>query len=66
MVPHEAERYMIRSGAERADKPTQRRRRSRHVMAKAHSKATLHLMFSVITLFADQLQRLLVELSFIG
>jgi hypothetical protein len=29
-------------------------------MVKGHSKVTLHLMFGVIALFADQRQRLLV------
>jgi hypothetical protein len=35
-------------------------------MARGRSKVTPHLMFGVITPFADQFQRLLVELSFIG
>ena len=60
MAPHEAERYKIRSGAERANSRLKEDFGAHNVMVKGHSKVTLHLMFGVIVLFADQLQRLLV------
>jgi len=60
MAPHEAERYKIRSGAERANSRLKEDFGASNIMVKGHSKVTLHLMFGVIALFADQLQRLLV------
>lgn len=59
MAPHEAERYKIRSGAERANSRLKEDFGADNVMVKGHSKVTQHLMFGVITLFADQLLRLL-------
>lgn len=59
MAPHEAERYKIRSGAERANSRLKEDFGANNVMVKGHSKVTLHLMFGVIALFADQLLRLL-------
>jgi hypothetical protein len=59
MAPHEAERYKIRSGAERANSRLKEDFGANNVMVKGHSKVTLHLMFGVIVLFADQLLRLL-------
>ncbi len=59
MAPHEAERYKIRSGAERANSRLKEDIGANNVMVKGHSKVSQHLMFGVITLFADQLLRLI-------
>ena len=59
MAPHEAERYKIRSGAERANSRLKEDFGANNIMVKGHSKVTQHLMFGVIALFADQLLRLL-------
>jgi hypothetical protein len=59
MAPHEAERYKIRSGEERANSRLKEDFGANSVMVKGHSKVTQHLMFGVITLFADQIMRLL-------
>lgn len=59
MAPHEAERYKIRSCAERANSRLKEDFGANNVMVRGHSKVTLHLMFGVITLFADQLLRLI-------
>ncbi len=58
MAPHEADRYKIRSVVERANGRLKEDFGARNVMVKGHCKVTLHLMFGVITLFADQLLRL--------
>ena len=59
MALHEAERYKIRSFAERANSRLKEDFGASNVMVKGHSKVTLHLMFiSVVVLFADQLLRL--------
>lgn len=59
MAPHEAERYKIRSGAERANNRLKEDFGANNVMVKGHIKVTQHLMFGVITLFADQLLHLI-------
>jgi transposase len=59
MAPHEAARYKIRSGAERANSRLKEDFGANNVMVKGHNKVTQHLMFGVIALFADQLLRLL-------
>jgi len=59
MAPHTAERYKIRSGAERANSRLKEDFGANNVMVKGHAKVTQHLMFGVIALFADQLLRLL-------
>ena len=59
MAPHEVERYKIRSGAERANSRLKEDFGANNVMVKGHSKVTQHLMFGIITLFADQLLRLI-------
>ena len=59
MAPHEAERYKMRSSAERANSRLKEDFGANNVMVKGHSKVTQHLMFGVIVLFADQLIRLL-------
>ena len=58
MAPHEAERYKIRSCAERANGRLKEDFGANNVMVKGYSKVTLHLMLGVIVLFADQLLRL--------
>jgi len=58
MAPHEAERYKIRSCAERANSRLKEDFGANNVMVKGHSKVTLHLMLGVVVLFADQLLRL--------
>jgi len=58
MAPHEAERYKIRSNAERANSRLKEDFGANNVMVKGHAKVSLHLMFGVITLFSDQLLRL--------
>ncbi len=58
MAPHQAERYKIRSSAERANSRLKEDFGANNVMVKGHSKVALHLMYGVITLFADQLLRL--------
>jgi len=58
MAPHEAERYKIRSSAERANSRLKEDFGAGNVMVKGHSKVSLHLMFGVVVLFADQLLRL--------
>lgn len=59
MAPHEAVRYKIRSSAERANSRLKEDFGANNVMVKGHSKVSLHLMLGVITLFSDQLLRLL-------
>lgn len=59
MAPHEAERYKMRSSAERANSRLKEDFGADNVMVKGHAKVTLHLMLGVIVLFADQLTRLL-------
>jgi len=58
MAPHEADRYKIRSVVERANGRLKEDFGAHNVMVKGHCKVNLHLMFGVITLFADQLLRL--------
>jgi transposase len=59
MAPHEASRYKERSAAERANGRLKEDFGAGNVMVKGHPKVTQHLMLGVITLFADQLIRLL-------
>jgi len=59
MAPHEAERYKIRTTAERANGRLKEDCGADNVMVKGHNKVTQHLMFGVLVLFADQLTRLL-------
>jgi hypothetical protein len=58
MAQHEAERYKIRSTAERANSRLKEDFGANNVMVRGHHKVTLHLMFGVIVLFSDQLLRL--------
>lgn len=59
MAPHEAERYKERSSAERCNSRLKDDFGARNVMVRGPVKVDMHLMFGVITLFADQLIRLL-------
>jgi transposase len=59
MAPHEAERYKIRTTAERTNARLKEEFGADNVMVKGHSKVSLHLMLGVVVLFADQLIRLL-------
>jgi len=59
MAPHEAERYKVRTTAERANGRLKEDLGADNVMVKGHCKVTQHLMFGVLALFADQLIRLL-------
>jgi hypothetical protein len=59
MAPHEEERYKIRSSAERTNSRLKEDFGANNVMVKGHAKVSLHLMFGVITLFSDQLLRLI-------
>jgi hypothetical protein len=59
MAPHEAVRYNERTSAERCNSRLKDYFGARDVMVKGPAKVDMHLMFGVITLFADQLIRLL-------
>jgi transposase len=59
MAPHEAQRYKIRTAAERANARLKEDFGAENIMVKGHSKVSLHLMLGVVVLFADQLIRLL-------
>jgi len=58
MAPHEAERYKIRSGVERANSRLKEDFGASNVMVRGHSKVPLHLRLGVVVQFADQLLRL--------
>jgi hypothetical protein len=59
MAPHEAARYNERTSSERCNSRLKDDFGARDVMVKGPVKVDMHLMFGVITLFADQLIRLL-------
>jgi hypothetical protein len=61
MLPHEAERYKVRSSAERANGRLKEDFGANNIMVKGHSKVAQHLMLGVIVLFADQLLRQIVK-----
>jgi hypothetical protein len=56
--PAEARRYNERTVAERVGGRLKEKFGGRTVMVRGHKKVTLHLMFGIIALFADQLLRL--------
>jgi hypothetical protein len=58
MAPHEAQRYKIRTTAERSNARLKEDFGADNIMVKGHSKVSLHLMLGVVVLFADQLIRL--------
>jgi hypothetical protein len=57
-TPAEALRYHERTVAERSNARLKDEFGGRHVMVQGHKKVTLHLMFGIIALFADQLLKL--------
>jgi hypothetical protein len=59
-APHEAQRYKIRSGAERCNARLKDEFGARHVQVRGHAKVMCHLMLGVVALCADQLTRLLL------
>ncbi|MEA3333055.1 MAG: transposase, partial [Pseudomonadota bacterium] len=59
MAPHETVRYKERSGAERANSRLKDDFGANNIRVRGHSKVTLHLMLGVVTLFADQLMKIL-------
>jgi hypothetical protein len=59
-APHEAQRYKIRSGAERCNARLKDGFGARHVQVRGHAKVMCHLMLGVVALCADQFTRLLV------
>jgi len=58
MAPAEALRYHERTASERLNARLKEEFGARHVMVRRHKKVSLHLMFGIIALFADQLMRL--------
>lgn len=58
-APHEASRYKERSVAERANSRLKDDFGANNVRVRGHAKVSLHLMIGVVTLFADQLLRVL-------
>ena len=62
MAPHEAKRYNERSAAERFNGRLKEEFGGRNVMVRGAKKVMLHLMFGVVSIFADHLLKLgLVE-----
>jgi hypothetical protein len=58
MAPAEAIRYNERTAVERTNGRLKEEFGGRNVTVRGHAKVTLHLMFGIIALFADQLLRL--------
>lgn len=58
MAPHEAVRYRERSAAERFNSPIKEEFGASNIMVGGTQKVTLHLMFGVVAVFADQLLKL--------
>jgi len=58
MAPAEALRYNERTAVERTNGRLKEEFGGNNVMVRGHAKVKLHLMFGIITLFADQLLRL--------
>lgn len=56
MATHEAQRYNERSAAERFNGRLNEEFGGRNVMVKGAQKVILHLMFGVVSLFADHLE----------
>jgi len=59
-APDEAERYKIRSTAERCNARLKAEFGARHVQVRGHAKVMCHLMLRVVALCADQFTRLLM------
>jgi transposase len=58
MAPHEARRFNERTTAERFNSRLKEEFGGRNVMVRGAEKVKLHLLFGVITIFADQLLKL--------
>jgi hypothetical protein len=58
MAPHEATRYNERMAAERFNSRMNVEFGADNVMVRGAQKLKLHLMFGILTLFADQLIKL--------
>lgn len=58
-APHEAQRYNIRTGAERSNARLKDEFGARDVWVRGPAKVKSHLMFGVVALCADQPMRLL-------
>ena len=54
-APHEAVRYQVRTVAERFNSRLKEGFGAGNVMVRGVAKVSLHLMFGIIALFADQL-----------
>ena len=59
-MPHEAERYKVRSGAERVNGRLKDEFGARMVRVRGHEKVAAHLMFGLIALTVDQIMRLVI------
>ena len=57
-APHEAVRYQVRTVAERFNSRLKEGFGAGNVMVRGVAKVSLHLMFGIIALFADQLLKL--------
>jgi hypothetical protein len=55
MAPHEAVRYNERTSAERCNGRLKDEFGGRSVQVSGHDKVMMHLMFGIVSLFADQL-----------
>ena len=58
MSPHEARRYNERGALERLNNRLNDQSGGRNVMVRGSAKVMLHLMFGLVSLFADQLIKL--------
>jgi hypothetical protein len=58
MAPHEAVRYRERSAAERFNSRMKEEFGACNIMVRGAHKVTLHIMFGVLAVFADQLLKL--------
>ena len=59
LAPHEAVRYRERTVAERFNSRLKEAFGAGSVMVRGVAKVSLHLMFGIIALFADQLLKLI-------
>jgi Transposase DDE domain len=57
-APHEAQRYKVRSAAERTNARLKEEFGANNVMVRGADKVMCHLMFGLLVLSADQLMRL--------
>jgi hypothetical protein len=58
-APHEAQRYKVRSQAERVNSQLKDHYGGRQVRVRGHAKVYAHLMFGVLAIAAEQILRLL-------